>query len=123
MQKKFDEGRCKACFDKTPGAFISTYWTAEGPRCVECDSLFVAAPTDESDKTSKASDVQVGGGHYKNMAIQPYQYCELNKLSILEGGVVKYISRYKEKNGEQDLDKAIHCIELLKELHYGNSNL
>ena len=73
--------------------------------------------------SDKASKKQVGGGHYKDMAIQPYEYCEANKLSMLESAVVKYVSRYKAKNGIEDLNKAIHCIELLKEFHYGNRSV
>lgn len=73
--------------------------------------------------SDKPSEKQVGGGHYKDMAIQPYEYCEANRLSMLESAVVKYVSRYKVKNGEEDLDKAIHCIQLLKEFHYGNSSV
>jgi len=60
---------------------------------------------------------QTGGNHYKNMAIQPAEYSEKNGLSLLEGNVVKYISRWKKKGGVEDLNKAVHCIELLIEIH------
>lgn len=56
---------------------------------------------------------QVGGDHYAKMAIQPWEYAEGNDLSFLQGSVVKYVSRYKDKGGIQDLKKAIHCIELM----------
>jgi len=68
---------------------------------------------------SSALDVQVGGGHYKDMPIQPIEYCQLNKLNALETFVVKYVSRHKNKNGVEDINKAIHCLELLKEFEYG----
>lgn len=61
---------------------------------------------------------QVGGSHYKDMAIQPVEYIEKNNLSYLEGAAIKYISRHRKKGGRQDLDKAIHCIELLRDLTY-----
>jgi hypothetical protein len=64
---------------------------------------------------------QVGGSHYKDMAIQPVDYIEKNGLSYLEGAVVKYVSRHRKKGGRQDLDKAIHCIELLRDLTYGKT--
>lgn len=58
---------------------------------------------------------QVGGNHYKDMAIEPWEYAEANNLSFLEGTVVKYVSRHKSKGGVEDLKKAIHCLELLIE--------
>ena len=59
---------------------------------------------------------QVGGDHYQKHAIQPWEYAEINKLSFLEGNVVKYITRYKDKGGKEDLEKAKHCIDLLREM-------
>ena len=65
-----------------------------------------------------ALQTQTGGTHYKNMAIQPAEYAEKNGLSLLEGNVVKYISRWKLKGKPlEDLTKAKHCIDLLIELH------
>jgi len=62
-----------------------------------------------------ALDKQEGGGHYKDMAIQPIEYTLANKLGFCEGNVVKYISRYKNKHGIEDLKKAKHYIDLLIE--------
>lgn len=61
----------------------------------------------------KALDTQVGGGHYKDMKIQPVEYTLANNLGFCEGNVIKYISRYKAKNGVEDLEKAKHYIDLL----------
>lgn len=66
-----------------------------------------------------ALDKQVGGGHYKKMAIQPVEFIEKNNIPYLEGNAIKYICRHAEKGGEQDIDKAIHYLQLLKELRYG----
>ena len=66
----------------------------------------------------KASDNQIGGEHYKNMAIQPSEYIYRNNLNWLQGNVIKYVTRFKQKNGVQDIDKAIHYLELLKEWEY-----
>ncbi len=60
---------------------------------------------------------QVGGGHYKHFTIQPVEYITKNNIPYLEGNVIKYVSRWKEKGGFEDLDKAIHYIQLIKELH------
>ena len=62
---------------------------------------------------------QEGGGHYKNRGIQPLEYTMKNNLSFCEGNVVKYISRYKSKNGIEDLAKVIHYALLASYEEYG----
>ena len=57
---------------------------------------------------------QVGGSHYKNFHIQPYEFISKNNLSFFQGCVVKYVCRYMHKNGVEDLDKIIHYCELEK---------
>ena len=71
-----------------------------------------------SGDTSNAWDKQVGGDHYKQYAIQPAQFALANGLDYAQSNAIKYIVRHKDKNGVQDLDKAIHYIELLKQHHY-----
>jgi hypothetical protein len=68
-----------------------------------------------------ALDVQIGGSHYKDQAIQPVQYIEANKLPFLEGCVIKRVSRHMRPSGKgaEDLQKAIHELQLLLELRYG----
>jgi len=63
----------------------------------------------------KASDQQVGGNHYKGFAIQPAEFCYKNNIPYLEATAIKYLCRWRDKGGVQDLDKAIHFIQLLKE--------
>lgn len=63
-----------------------------------------------------ADATQVGGSHYKDKAVQPWDYIVANGLGYLEGNVVKYISRYREKNGLQDLEKARHYLDKLIEV-------
>jgi len=63
---------------------------------------------------------QVGGNHYTGMQIQPMQYSMANGFNPCQHTAIKYISRYKQKNGKQDLEKAIHAIELLIALEYPN---
>lgn len=58
---------------------------------------------------------QVGGDHYKKMKIQPIKYILDNGLGYCEANVVKYISRWKDKNGIEDLRKARHYIDILIE--------
>jgi hypothetical protein len=62
-----------------------------------------------------ASKTQVAGNHYSKLKIQPMEYCLQNDLNYGQSNAIKYITRYKDKNGIEDLKKAIHCIELLIE--------
>lgn len=65
---------------------------------------------------SSANGIQIGGGHYQNKAIQPWDYIVSNRLGYLEGNVVKYISRWQDKGGRQDLEKARHYLDKLLEV-------
>ncbi len=60
-----------------------------------------------------------GPGHYKDKAIQPWDFIVSNNLGYLEGNVVKYISRWRQKGGVEDLRKAKHYIEKLIEIETG----
>jgi hypothetical protein len=62
-----------------------------------------------------ANDVQVAGTHYKGKAIQPWDYIVGNDLGYLEGNIVKYVSRWKDKGGVDDLKKARHYLDKLIE--------
>lgn len=73
------------------------------------------------DFADRALDTQVGGAHYKSMAIQPVEFIDKNKIPYLEGNAIKYICRHADKGGVQDIDKAIHYLQLLKELRYGTA--
>lgn len=59
---------------------------------------------------------QTGGNHYKHLAIQPVEYIHRNGLGFIEGSVVKYVTRWRNKNGVEDLKKARHFIDLLIEM-------
>lgn len=63
----------------------------------------------------KATDVQVGGNHYKQFKIQPIEFCMKNGLNACQTNIVKYICRYKDKNGKEDLLKALHYVGLLEQ--------
>lgn len=58
---------------------------------------------------------QVGGGHYKTMAIQPVEFILANGIPFIEGCVIKYVSRWRNKNGVEDLKKARHFLDILIE--------
>ena len=59
--------------------------------------------------------IQVGGNHYKNCIIQPVEYCEANRLGACESAIVKYITRWRDKGGLEDLNKIKHYVDLLIE--------
>ena len=63
-------------------------------------------------------DKQVGGSHYKKMKIQPSKFVIENELLFPEGNVIKYICRHRFKNGKEDLEKAVHFIEMIIERDY-----
>jgi len=65
---------------------------------------------------SRMNDIQHGGTHYKTKAIQPWDYIVANELGYLEGNIVKYVSRWKEKGGVEDLRKASHYLAKLIEV-------
>lgn len=63
-----------------------------------------------------ANEIQVAGSHYKTQAIQPWDYVAANGLGFFEGNVVKYVTRWRDKGGVEDLRKARHYIDKLIEL-------
>lgn len=62
---------------------------------------------------------QVAGSHYKDMKIQPAEFCHANGIPYLEGCAIKYICRHRAKNKAEDIRKAIHFLKLLLKLEYG----
>lgn len=72
------------------------------------------------DEPKTAWGKQEGGSHYKDLKIQPMQYALDNKLDYAQANVVKYVTRHANKNGKEDLLKAIHNIELMIEYYYGD---
>lgn len=66
---------------------------------------------------NNALEIQVGGSHYKNLKMQPIEFIVKAKLSFMQGNIVKYISRYKHKNGEQDVEKCMHYAQLAIDLN------
>ena len=73
------------------------------------------------DKKDSALDTQIGGSHYKDLAIQPVEFIDRNKLGFLEGCVIKRAARHDKPTGKgaEDIQKAIHELMLILELRYG----
>ena len=74
---------------------------------------------EKQNNKENAMEKQVGGYHYKKYAIQLMEYAFRNHLDPLQFSVVKYITRFRDKKGKEDLEKAKHCIDMLIELEYG----
>ena len=68
----------------------------------------------------KALDIQIDGDHYKKMKIQVVEFCMANDIPYMEGNVIKYVCRWKSKNGISDLKKARHYLDLLIEEEEAN---
>lgn len=65
---------------------------------------------------STANEMQIGGDHYREKTIQPWDFIAANQLGYFEGNIVKYVSRWKDKGGINDLKKARHYLDKLIEL-------
>lgn len=93
--------------------------------CMYCNGPITAhrddckRPKDAAPDT--ALDTQVGGDHYKSMAIQPVEFIHANRIGYIEGAVIKYVCRWRRKNGVEDLKKARHFLDLLIQLEGVNN--
>lgn len=67
----------------------------------------------------KTLQKQIAGTHYKDLPIQPVEYIHQNNIGFFEGNVIKYVSRWRQKGGIDDLEKAKHYIEMLIEFEGG----
>lgn len=74
---------------------------------------------EELKQEANALGTQVGGSHYKNRPIQPVQYCMANGIPFMEGSVIKYVTRWRDKGGVEDLKKARHFLDMLIEYEEG----
>ena len=69
--------------------------------------------------TYDSLEKQVGGKHYQSMQIQPAEFINENKLLFAEGNAIKYICRHQSKGKADDIQKAIHYLEMILERDYG----
>lgn len=72
-----------------------------------------ATPANEPDPSPSALSKQVGGDHYTKCPIQPMEYSMANKLDACQHTIIKYVTRFRDKNGIEDLEKAKHVIDML----------
>ena len=65
-----------------------------------------------------STSTQIGGNHYKDCKIQPTEFIHANNIPFIEGNIIKYVIRHRNKNGIEDLKKARHYIDLLINFEY-----
>ena len=106
--------RCPMCLQLKPE---SEGHHAMHSRCGTHHSPHEMCPSDTS---AKPSDTQVGGSHYKDFAIQPGVFSQMNKLRFFESNIIKYACRHRLKgSGREDIRKVIHYAQLILEEEYG----
>jgi len=82
---------------------------------------YLRAERVEAERAGNAEEPkQVGGSHYQ-LAIQPIDYILKNNLGYCEGNVIKYVTRHAEKNGAEDIKKAIHYLEFILKDKYNDA--
>ena len=101
-------------YDTRPDVIIERGWTVT----TDSDGTLVGS----IGKTSTPLDTQVAGSHYKGKRIQPVEYIHANNLGFLEGCIVKRITRWRDKDGFQDLEKIKHEVDLLIEMEKKYAN-
>lgn len=79
----------------------------------------LGCPVPLNQRIGNPSANQVGGDHYRKYNIQPIEYVLANSMGYLPGCALKYITRYKDKGGAEDIRKAIHYLKLILEFEYG----
>lgn len=93
---------------------------AAGAQGVDFTAHIAALPAMPT--TPSALDVQQGGDHYKKLKIQPIEFIHANSIPFAEGSVIKYVTRWRDKGGIRDLEKARHFLDLLIELESANGH-
>lgn len=112
-------GVCEGCY---PPALVWNEHAQKEPNLEQDQRPVVAAPTISRAPIANPSARQVGGDHYRKFKIQPIEYVLANDMGYLPGCALKYLTRYKEKGGAQDIKKCIHYLELILEFEYGESS-
>lgn len=73
---------------------------------------------EDIDWMKKALETQEGGDHYVKLKIQPMEYSMANGLDACQHTIIKYVTRFRDKGGKEDLLKARHTIDLLIAMEY-----
>lgn len=101
--------------EQASGPIPSWHWI-EGKGVVWPKCPHGVPPDKCADCSESVNAIQYGGQHYKKLAIQPWDYVAANNLGYFEGSIVKYVSRWRDKGGIEDLKKARHFLDKLIEV-------
>jgi len=112
---------CSKCQCPTRPSEADTMGNGNKPQWKDCQGEADYARKMEAYLSSRktALEVQHGGSHYKDQAIQPVEYCQRNKLAFCESSAIKYLTRHSTKGKAEDVKKALHFCQLLLQLEYG----
>jgi hypothetical protein len=121
-----DEAPAK-CWDCTSFKTLVHWEPKKKPVEVQEDEPLELSPIDyaslhDAEEETSALETQIAGSHYKHLKIQPMEYSMANKLDACQHTAIKYITRFRSKNGLEDLEKAKHAIDLLIQFEYGTSS-
>lgn len=121
---EFDYVRPEDCIQGGFGEVPRRKWSDTSPTLVaeeeEATHLVSAqeVPSVEKPVIPSQFEIQIGGNHYAKRGMQPLEYILANKLDFCQGNVVKYVTRFRDKNGAEDLKKVIHYAMFLLEDEY-----
>lgn len=123
----------------TKGFHVHSIWT-QPSGAKQCVNIDITREGDNMECNDKGEDqqesnykdlrgsspspksTQVGGDHYSKMKIQPIDFITTNGIGYIEGNIIKYVCRYKSKNGVEDLKKAQHYLQMLIEQEERDQN-
>ena len=109
MTTKTEKTRCDVC-----GRDFTVLVTGE--KFCDCNAPDAAAkPVDVNAKQIDVNAKQIDGDHYKKMKMQPWEIIEAHNLDYFEGAALKYLLRWKTKDGILDVQKCIHYCEKIIE--------
>ena len=109
VELAYEDGK-ELCDDKKPMPMLHAESKATQYGVAQCGDM-----KDMTGSTPSPKSTQVGGTHYSEMKIQPIDFITANELGYMEGNIIKYVCRYKSKNGVEDLKKAQHYLQMLIE--------
>lgn len=123
-EREFDYVRPEDCIQGSFGVVPRRQWEDKSPTLEVVEDRSTSAPDafaavyGQKPVIPSQFEVQVGGDHYAKRGIQPLEYILANKLDFCQGNVVKYVTRFRDKNGAEDLKKVIHYAMFLLEDEY-----
>ena len=111
---------CIDCYREQSACIHGVPFDSECGECEE-DAKIVKDGKERSCKEKIDNlKIQIGGNHYTKLKIQPMTYSMENGLDPLQHTIIKYVTRFRDKNGVEDLEKAKHCIDMLIDWELNN---